>query len=74
MCIRDSKNISLKLKTFAHSEYANDVYSSVTVIEEKIRKKIDLFNRGHVYEVKNLNYDYPKYILDNLQIFQDFID
>ena len=35
------ENISLKLKTFAHSEYSNDVYSSVKVIEEKIRKKID---------------------------------
>ena len=43
-------------------------------IEEKIRKKIDLFNRGHVYEVKNINNDYPKYILDNLHIFKDFID
>ena len=68
------KNISLKLKTFAHSEYANDVYSSVKVIEEKIRKKIDLFNRGHVYEVKNINHNYPKYILDNLHIFKDFIE
>ena len=27
-----------------------------------------------VYEVKNINHDYPKYILDNLHIFKDFID
>ena len=33
------QNISLKLKTFAHSEYAHDIYSSVKVIEEKIKKK-----------------------------------
>ena len=66
------QNISLKLKTFAHSEYADDIYSSVKVIEEKI--KIDLFNRGHVYELKKINHDYPRYILDNLSIFKDFID
>ena len=39
-----------------------------------IRKKIDLFNRGHVYEVKNINQNYPKYMLDNLHIFKDFIE
>ena len=68
------QNISLKLKTFAHSEYANDMYSSVKVIEEKIKKKTDLFNRGHIYEVRKINHEYPKYILDNLKTFKDFID
>ena len=67
-------DISLKLKTFAHSEYANDTYSSVKVIEEKIKKRIDLFNRGHIYELRKINHEYPKYILDNLKIFEDFID
>ena len=68
------QNISLKLKTFAHSEYAHDIYSSVKVIEEKIKKKTDLFNRGHIYEVRKINHEYPKYILDNLKTFKDFID
>ena len=48
--ILSPEEISLKLKTFAHSEFADEKFSSVSkVIEEKIEKKIDLFERGHKY-------------------------
>ena len=33
------KEISLKLKTFAHTEFSNKEYSSVNVIKRKIEKK-----------------------------------
>ena len=67
------QDISIKLKTFAHSEYAGEEFSSVNIINEKIKKKIDLFNRGHTYEVVNLGKSFPNYILNNLDKFKEYI-
>ena len=68
-----AEDISLKLKTFAHSEFSGEEFSSVKIIKEKINKKIDLFNRGHTYEVLNLDKKLPNYILKNLDKFKDYI-
>jgi len=68
-----AEDISLKLKTFAHSEFSGEEFSSVNIIKEKINKKIDLFNRGHTYEVLNLDKKLPNYILKNLDNFKDYI-
>ena len=67
------ESISLKLKTFAHKEYSGEEFSSLNIIKDKINKKIDLFNRGHTYKVVNLDNNFPKYILDNLEKFEDYI-
>ncbi len=67
------QNISLKLKTFAHNEFSGKEFSSIDLIKEKIEKKIDLFNRGHKYEVKSLNKDFPSYILQNIDKFKEYI-
>ena len=67
------KDISLKLKTFAHSEFASEEFSSIEVIKKKIEKKTDLFNRGHIYDVISDNKNLPNYILNNLHKFNDYI-
>tara|TARA_B100000579_G_scaffold110873_1_gene88564 strand:+ start:1397 stop:2206 length:810 start_codon:yes stop_codon:yes gene_type:complete len=67
------RDISLKLKTFAHKEFSGNEFSSEEIIRSKIEKKIDLFNRGHTYKVMDLNNNFPKYILDNLQKFEKYI-
>ena len=36
------KDISLKLKTFAHKEFSGEEFSSEEIIKDKIEKKIDL--------------------------------
>ncbi len=46
--ILSPKEISFKLKSFAHTEFSNKNFSSLKVIKYKIKKKIDLFDRGHV--------------------------
>jgi len=71
--IMSSDKISLKLKTFAHSEFSGDEFSSVNVIEKKIENREDLFNRGHKYEIVKLNENFPKYILENITKFDEFI-
>ncbi len=67
------ENISLKLKTFAHTEFSKDKFSSVEVIKSKINQKIDLFERGHKYETLALDKRFPKYILNNIEKFKEFI-
>ena len=71
--VMSSEKISTKLKTFAHSEFSSDEYSSKDIIEDKIRNKQDLFNRGHKYEIIKLDKNFPKYILENISKFDEFI-
>jgi beta-1,4-mannosyl-glycoprotein beta-1,4-N-acetylglucosaminyltransferase len=71
--ILDPQEISLKLKTFAHSEFSSEEFSSPNVIKEKIEKKIDLFNRGHNYKKIEINETFPKYFLNNLEKYKKFI-
>ena len=71
--IMDPEKISVKLKTFAHAEYSGEEFSSAEIIKNKIDKKIDLFNRGETYEVVKINEEFPKYLLDNLNKYKDWI-
>ena len=67
------EEISLKLKTFAHSEFSSEKYSSTNIIKQNIEKKIDLFKRSHQYKKIELDSSYPEFILDNKDAFKDFI-
>ncbi len=67
------KEISIKLKTFAHSEFSSLKFSSVKNIKEKIDKKIDLYNRGWFFTKINLNKTFPKKIVNKLNKFPDLI-
>ena len=71
--ILSPKEISLKLQTFAHSEFSHPEYSDEAVIKKRIEEKTDLFKRGHKFEVVKLNNKFPLYILNNLEKFKDFI-
>ena len=66
--------ISLKLKTFAHTEFQNEKFSSASVIKSKIEKKVDLFGRGHFYESIKIDNSYPEYLLKNLDKYNEWID
>ena len=71
--ILSPEEISLKLKTFAHSEFSSDKFSSIEVIKEKISKKIDLFDRNHKYQRKDLDSTFPRHILENKEKFKNWI-
>ena len=71
--IMSPEEISLKLKTFAHSEFSTEKYSSVDLIKKKIENKEDLFERGHKYKFVELDKKFPKYILENKEKFNEFI-
>ena len=71
--ILSPEEISLKLKTFAHSEFANEKFSSVNIIEKKINNQIDLFERNHKYQKVEVDETFPKYIRNNMKKFKKFI-
>ena len=71
--ILSPKEISLKLKTFAHSEFADEKFSSIDVIERKINEGVDLFDRGHKYQKITIDEDFPKYLFENLDKYKKFI-
>jgi beta-1,4-mannosyl-glycoprotein beta-1,4-N-acetylglucosaminyltransferase len=71
--IMSPEKISLKLKTFAHTEFSDKKYSSVEVIKNKIKNKIDLFERGHIYEALILDSRFPDFILNNRKKFNNYI-
>ena len=71
--ILSAKEISIKLKTFAHSEFADKKFSSIVSIENNINNKTDLFGRGHKYEKVEINNTFPKYLTKNYEKFKEFI-
>ena len=71
--IMSPKKISIKLKTFAHSEFSDKRFSSQKVIADKIKNKLDLFERGHIYQKIKLSKDFPKFLLENKKKYNKFI-
>ena len=67
------KEISKKLKTFAHSEFSGEKFASEEIINAKILDHTDLFGRGHKYKKVEINKSYPDYIIRNIDKFSNWI-
>ena len=67
------EKISLKLRTFAHTEYSSKEFSSIDVIMDKINRKVDLFNRGHNYQRRILDNTFPEYLIKNIHLYKEWI-
>ena len=65
--------ISLKLRTFAHSEFSEKKFSDINVIKSKIENKIDLFERGHKYKRIVLDNTFPKDLIENYEKYKFYI-
>jgi beta-1,4-mannosyl-glycoprotein beta-1,4-N-acetylglucosaminyltransferase len=72
--IMTPEEISIKLKTFAHSEFEHPKFSNPEIIKKKIKKKIDLFERGHQYEIVKIDRTFPENILKEVSIYENYID
>ena len=65
--------ISKKLKAFPHQEYSTPKFSDINIVKNKIKNMEDLFERGHKYKKVEIDETYPKFLLDNLKFFEDYI-
>jgi len=68
------KELSIKLKTFAHEEFRDNKYSNISIIKKKILKKEDLYGRGQIFNTVILDKTFPEYILKNKNKFNKFIE
>ena len=66
--------ISKKLKSFPHLEFSGKKFSSIKIIKEKIKKHMDLFNRGHIYKLAKIDNGFPRFILGNKKLFKYYIE
>ena len=71
--LKSPKDISKKIKSYAHSEYNVPEFNDEKKIEEKIEKRIDIFDRGFKYSKVELDDSFPEYILKNLDKFKNLI-
>lgn len=67
------KEISSKLKSFAHQEFSSPEYSDEKIIENNILNHRDLFKRNLKYEKINLDSTFPKYINENKDLLKEWI-
>ena len=71
--IMSPEKISLKLRTFAHSEFSDRKFSDPKIIKNKIENKIDLFERGHKYEKVIFDETFPRYLVQNSEKYKSFL-
>ena len=71
--VMSAKEISLKLKTFAHSEFSSKKYSDENIISNKIKEQVDLFERGHKYQKINFDESFPNFLVNNKEYYKDWI-
>jgi beta-1,4-mannosyl-glycoprotein beta-1,4-N-acetylglucosaminyltransferase len=67
------REISKKLKKFAHTEYSSKKFSDIKIIKKKISKLEDLFNRNLKYEKVIIDNTFPSYILRNKTKYNKWI-
>ena len=67
------EEISIKLKTFAHSEYSGSEYSDVSIIKKNIDEQSDLFRRGWKYQKVKIDSSFPNYICNNQISLKEWI-
>ncbi len=71
--IMSPKDISKKIKSFAHSEFNKPEFTNIEIIKKKIEEKKDLFDRDFQFKKITENKDLPKYINNNLKKFSEFL-
>ena len=71
--LKQPERISKKIKSYSHSEYNKPEFTDVKKIEERIKNRVDIFDRNYKYEKVDLDSTFPKYILNNLDKYQDWI-
>ena len=71
--VKSAEGIYKKLDSYAEQQWNNKKYKNMDIIRRKIRKKEDLFDRNHEFEVINVDATFPNYIYKNKKKFEDFI-
>ena len=71
--LKQPEDISKKIKSYSHSEFNKPEFTDVKKIETRIKNRVDIFNRNYKYEKVDLDDAFPKYILENISKYQNWI-
>ena len=71
--LKKPSDIAKKIKSYSHQEYYKEEFINEKKISERINNRKDLFDRNYKYEKVSLDRTFPKYILENLAKFEDWI-
>ena len=71
--LKNPKGISKKIQSYSHSEYNKSIYTDEKKIAERINNRIDIFDRNFKYEKVDIDDTFPKYILENINKYKDWI-
>ena len=67
------EDIVQKIKSFAHSEYNNEYFKDLKRINEAIKNNKDIFDRNQNYIKVNLDSSFPKFIINNVNKYNNWI-
>jgi len=68
-----TREIAKKFRSLAEISWDKDEYLNLRNIQKKIKKKVDLFERGHKYKKVKIDSSFPKYIRNNLSGLRKWI-
>ena len=71
--LKEPEDISKKIKSYSHSEYNKSEFTDEKKIEARIQNRVDIFDRNFKYKRINLDDTFPKYILENLSKYNNWI-
>ncbi len=71
--LKEPGGISKKIQSYSHSEFNSPEFTNEEKIKERIKNKKDIFDRNYRYESIKIDDSFPKYILENLKQFENWI-
>ena len=71
--LKKPKDISKKIKVYAHQEFYKDEFVDEEKIANRIKNNQDLFERNFKYEKIEIDESFPEYIINNKTMFKDWI-
>ena len=71
--VMSPKEISEKLKSFAHSEFDKPEFTDEEIIKKKIELKKDIFGRNFQFKKIDDDKELPKYLIENKSKFFKFL-
>jgi len=71
--LKEPRRIAEKIKGYSHQEYNLPEITDEKKIEERIKNRVDIFERNFKYKKIDLDNTFPSYILENQSKYKDWI-
>ena len=71
--LKTPEEIQKKIKQYAHAEFNMEKYTDLERIKNSIKNKIDLFDRHLNFQRIEINNNFPRFIVENKELYKDWI-